>query len=1421
MNAQARRLSPVMVCVLLVVAFCVTATLALAGVSSASQEWRVTEMRAASTPPVIGRHCGGIGLIAPDQMCGCIWGHVRFQDDPPDAALAGVEVRLHFANDIISDITAPGLGEPPYYALTAERLGARRGNSVTLSAQYGEYLVTKHVVLDPDPNTGEQQEDLVFPAPRPAELPTPTPTPAPIPGVSALGWSRDGYDLTTSNYYPYPSQPLADPNAPFTRVWAYKPQSPGRSFFAYTADVNADGWLEVVVAAYDTVTVLDSNGVVLWSRTFPVHVSPYGNGEVILALLDDFSGDGVPDIVVTYKTGETMGNVAVYNGFGEQVASFTRPAGVSTDGDLAAYAIWDGEDGHKKLYTEIHSNWDITWRGGILFDAGDGSQDWVYRAGRNLRPSIGDINGDGKPEFVSRQWVAVRNGANGCGYGFNTCTNDWDLWTVVLELDGDEIWSRRLHDSQTIGALFNKIVDLDRNGAKEILALESHWAGTGISQVHLLNPQNGEIMRSFVGPNGIQWRDAAVADLDGDGKDEVILGSDNGVIRILDSNLALVRQASVFERDVRAVNDINGDGRKEIIVTSHDGQPYWVAVLRDDLSVLWRTEFNDAKGMTFAIVSDLNRDGVNDLLVSMNPALYVFSQKPWGVPPPPPPPTPPPDAKSLILVNAERLAHFNPDQAGLVPDVMTALAQLAAHPDVNGTVVYLEDDPTIRNAYLDWDSHWPDCPGVTAQTTTTYANQVADRIKELIHARVQAQPEIRYVVLVGDDRVIPYRRVEDRSPAGFHENLYSWIAVTTTVGSAMADERILTDDFYGDVIAETDPRIAHIPDLAVGRLVESPSQILAMINAFLSQSSIVQSLALVVGTSLLKDLAHDQQSLLAGDGVAVSYLNNDAWNEDDLETRLLQTRQSLNAVNTHATHWLYGSPAGGNLTAQAVTASNVLNGTVVFGPGCQAGLNIGGANGTFAALDFPEAFAGRGASYVGNTGWGIGDWGFVAFSERLYLDLVAQLTAGTATRLGDALVAAKRAYYQTEGTVDGYDEKVLLQTTLYGLPQYGVRQQGSASSAATGKPASRGYGLIGIQRQQETLTAVRMSAFYEPASSDFQAMDGDRGRYYTVYQRAQLDDGSAVQPLQLTELTEPSGEAHGILFRGGWYQDQPAFDPVVIAASLITGTMPPEPPVKSTGWSPPVLSAINTIEECDAQQQRLAIQFGQYHGSRAVERLYSRVVVDVFYSDSPDYDPPTLLTLDSNQIGNLVDITATANDSSGVKAVVVAFTAGDGQWQTIDLVESAVTGVWRGNIPSRPGLEYFIQVMDGAGNVLTEHNSGWYFTNEPPPPVSPQVKIENTPEGVLLTWTHSPANVRYEVWRHTVPYFDPIDPNCGATKLQTIYPFGSPTVVTFTDRDATNHPEESFYYVVRAVNGGGVPMESNRTGRSVYPLVTD
>ncbi len=116
--------------------------------------------------------------------------------------------------------------------------------------------------------------------------------------------------------------------------------------------------------------------------------------------------------------------------------------------------------------------------------------------------------------------------------------------------------------------------------------------------------------------------------------------------------------------------------------------------------------------------------------------------------------------ETLILVSDDRLKRFYPGNDAGVNALVSQINTLAARPDVNGKVLDLDSEATntnvlaIRNAFARWDLA-PDNPQA--------ANFVARNIKALIYSYAAAYPNLKYMVIVGDDRVIPSRRIVDEA----------------------------------------------------------------------------------------------------------------------------------------------------------------------------------------------------------------------------------------------------------------------------------------------------------------------------------------------------------------------------------------------------------------------------------------------------------------------------------------------------------------------------------------------------------------------------------------------------------------------------------------------------------------------------------
>ncbi len=155
----------------------------------------------------------------------------------------------------------------------------------------------------------------------------------------------------------------------------------------------------------------------------------------------------------------------------------------------------------------------------------------------------------------------------------------------------------------------------------------------------------------------------AMGDVDGDGRDEVVLGlaaGGNGWIAVLDDNsrehalLAWVQvplpgynlaNGTVFP----AVGDVDGDGRAEIVAGLGKGSAGWFAIFDDAAAgyallawqqVQWPNYTAGPDGRTQVAVGDLNGDGTAEIVVGLGPgsngwievfngAAGAFSHRAW------------------------------------------------------------------------------------------------------------------------------------------------------------------------------------------------------------------------------------------------------------------------------------------------------------------------------------------------------------------------------------------------------------------------------------------------------------------------------------------------------------------------------------------------------------------------------------------------------------------------------------------------------------------------------------------------------------------------------------------------------------------------------------------------------------------------
>jgi hypothetical protein len=420
---------------------------------------------------------------------------------------------------------------------------------------------------------------------------------------------------------------------------------------------------------------------------------------------------------------------------------------------------------------------------------------------------------------------------------------------------------------------------------------------------------------------------------------------------------------------------------------------------------------------------------------------------------------PDPTKRTLFVLDTVRMESVYPDAIEDITSIYSRTFALAQRPGVNGAVFDLagiSNRTVLDQAYDTWDAE-PSNP--------FYANYIAETIDNLITAATinntrstsigqepidPPYPNIEYIVLVGGDSVLPFYRVPDFATVANESEYLSYlndfiepqtgvIDPESALGGALRYRTILTDDIYGDDEPYQLPyHPLYVPDRAVGRLVESPAEILAYLEQYVPENSLIggapltidatEGRAVVTGYDFLIDQAEAVAITLGAMGFTpptlLRTLINDDWNTSDLQdawfdngfdafsatgTYTTQSAFQIQSINGHFDHW-EAIPADETqtpfLSALSILEPQPLDGRsplyfenrLCYSVGCHSGLNVepralapDPADPFFYKADFPQAFMAQGGNWIGNTGYGYGDADLVGYSERLSLFFTREL----------------------------------------------------------------------------------------------------------------------------------------------------------------------------------------------------------------------------------------------------------------------------------------------------------------------------------------------------------------------------------------------------------------------------------------------
>ena len=682
--------------------------------------------------------------------------------------------------------------------------------------------------------------------------------------------------------------------------------------------------------------------------------------------------------------------------------------------------------------------------------------------------------------------------------------------------------------------------------------------------------------------------------------------------------------------------------------------------------------------------------------------------------------------QTLILLHKQRFDAFYGTSESEA--MLAALRRLAAHPRVRGRIEPVENDPHVAAAYAAWDAD---------VCNPQAANRVAEAIKALVERRWEEFPSLRQLVLVGSDAIIPFYRVPDPTVLGderaYADQLYG---EPSPLVVALARRMLLTDGFYGSrEIAPWQGRTLFVPQRPVGRVVETPGEITNLVRAFLeADGTLSLTTALVLGASPRLDVSLQTAVTLQDAGLMTDTLIGDTWDATALRQQLVNRHHDLNVLFAPTTHNRLQAPSavGEPVSAEEVTEVGAeLARTLIVAGGSHFGLNVPDR---WAAaenrLDFAQALADLGSTLVANTGYAYGGTYLSNLTDALMLRFVDVLVRSPGVSVGDALLRAEQTLLSeiSPTGLGAYQEKSLLQATLYGLPMLQVTVSsaqgwktlrapddatGDGSAVVAGLPAtSRGSGAISDRsaqhgrhrsRAQETPTVARVEV-----RPRFRPTDTATGTYFAAEGGLAAWPARPLQPRVAVPLPDSEGTPHGVLLTAARFRDLYGFDPV-IARAAVTGRAE-EPPYPFAAWWPRRVAAIDRLPLSEGTERRLVVIPAQYRRPR-VERIYEQLTFEVYFSNAADYRPPSIWEVRFTDTPQGIDFNVWASDASGVQRVVVTYTKGDGQWRSIELQDVGMGTHWFTFVPrlNRDNLEFFVQAVDNAGNVAVHTDKGRMF----------------------------------------------------------------------------------------------------------------
>jgi hypothetical protein len=713
--------------------------------------------------------------------------------------------------------------------------------------------------------------------------------------------------------------------------------------------------------------------------------------------------------------------------------------------------------------------------------------------------------------------------------------------------------------------------------------------------------------------------------------------------------------------------------------------------------------------------------------------------------------------QTLILTNLSQTEGTTAEKASMG----TKLAALASR--TTGWVLDVGGSGTQVAAFAAQAQAYPAC---------VYAmNLQASSIKKIVDGFRALHPELRYIVLVGNDHAIPFFRYTDSALLASEIEYSPPVLDDTTSQASLKSGYTLSQDAYGaSREVSYKASIIPVPDLPVGRLVETASDINHMLDAYLGTTNgvVVPANALVTGYDFLADVADAVKTELSGSLTTASLISPktdapaESWTADQLRQSFLGSRHDINFLAGHfsANSALAADYQTRMTSVEVLNSSTNLVNSLVYSAGCHSGYNIVNADdvpGVTQEPDWAQVFAAKGATFIGGTGYQYGDTDFIEYSERLYLEFTQQLRYGSGpVAVGEALVQAKQAYLAATPVMRGIHEKTVLEATLFGLPMLQFNLPGRIP-APVDNPVVAGISAFtedpGLTLSLEFADLHVTPAFTSHTITLDQTMpDGTILNVDAFYLEG--PDGVVVNPsepvLPLDQLNVSSPKTgfvlRGVGWRGGTFTDLADILPLTGAATedlraphsaFFTDIFFPVRP-----WNVNYFDALGssggTTDLVLMPAQYISANPGSQTG---ILRCFDSMDFRLYYSNNISTYGPNTPALsaqpDISHIGSTInpdgtvsfEVTVTGDPAAGIQEVWLVYTFDNGltagAWLPLELQQDTNDSrLWKGTLAlgshNAGDLRFIVQAANGVGLVTMMTNQGQYYQAGVDPAAVPQ-----------------------------------------------------------------------------------------------------